>query len=227
MAAEEETSKELEAGESLFDLENIKEQMRWRFAVEGLAWNWWAVLLRGVTGIVFGHVTIVAPIISLAALAPMFGVYALADGALAMMSALRRNGSCRAWWPFVLVGIVGIGTGLTALVRPAVMEEFALGELIAPWALVTGVLGVIAAVRLRKVIVGEWLLALSGAVSFALGALLALFPNAAELAVILGIGAYAFVVGVLLIALGLRLRSRRLQAPAPPAAPPEQAWADL
>jgi uncharacterized membrane protein HdeD (DUF308 family) len=185
------------------------------------------VLLRGVAGIVFGHVTIVAPVISLTALAPMFGVYAFTDGALAVMSALRRSGGRSTWWAFVLVGIVGMGTGSTALVRPVVMEGFALSELTAPWALVTGVLGVIGAARLRKVIGGEWLLALSGAVSIALGALLALFPNAKELAVILGIGAYAFVFGVLLIALGLRLRSRRLQALAPRAAAPEQAWADL
>jgi uncharacterized membrane protein HdeD (DUF308 family) len=225
MKAEGEMGQDLAAGESFYDLENIKEQMRLRFAVDGLARNWWAVLLRGAVGIVFGHVAVVAPVTSLAALAPMFGVYAFTDGALAVMSALRRRGGRGAWWAIVLIGVVGMGTGLVALAWPGVMEQFSLSELVAPWALVTGVLGMIAAVRLREGIGGEWLLALSGAVSIALGALLALFPNAKEVAVILGIGAYALVFGVLLIALGLRLRSRRPQAPA--AAAPEQAWADL
>jgi hypothetical protein len=37
MAAEDKTPTDLAAGESFYDLENIKEQMRLRFAVDGLA----------------------------------------------------------------------------------------------------------------------------------------------------------------------------------------------
>jgi len=79
--------------------------------------------------------------------------------------------------------------------------------LIAAWALVTGAFEVAAAIRLRKVITGEWLLVLSGAASIVLGILLMLFPGPGALVVVLWIGAYALVSGALLIALGLRLRS--------------------
>jgi uncharacterized membrane protein HdeD (DUF308 family) len=79
--------------------------------------------------------------------------------------------------------------------------------LIAAWALVTGGLEIAAAIRLRKVITGEWLLVLIGIASVALGVILILFPEPGALAVVLWIGAYALVSGALLIALGIRLRS--------------------
>jgi uncharacterized membrane protein HdeD (DUF308 family) len=77
---------------------------------------------------------------------------------------------------------------------------------IAAWALVTGAFEIAAAIRLRKVITGEWILALSGILSMALGVLLIAAPGPGALAVVIWIGAYAFVFGVLLFALGLRLK---------------------
>ena len=82
------------------------------------------------------------------------------------------------------------------------------GLLIATWALVTGVLEIIAAVRLRKEIEGEWLLALSGIFSILLGGLLAIMPGPGAVALVWYLGAYAVAFGVLLIALGFRLRAR-------------------
>jgi len=79
--------------------------------------------------------------------------------------------------------------------------------LIAAWALVTGGFEIAAAIRLRKVITGEWLLILSGLASVALGVVLILFPGPGALALVLWIGAYALVSGVLLIILAFRLRS--------------------
>ena len=79
--------------------------------------------------------------------------------------------------------------------------------MIAAWAVATGILEVVAAIRLRKEIRGEWLLALSGILSVALGVALAAYPRAGVVAVSWMIGAYATVFGVLFIILGLRLRS--------------------
>jgi uncharacterized membrane protein HdeD (DUF308 family) len=172
--------------------------------VDSLSRNWWAVSLRGLAGILFGIITFFAPGISLAALVLLFGAYAFADGVLTIISAIRRRGADR-WWLLLLNGLVGIAAGILTLVWPGI-TALALLYVVAAWAVVTGVLEIAAAIRLRKAITGEWLLALSGVLSIALGVMLVLWPGAGALALVIWIGAYAFVFGVLLLALGLRLR---------------------
>ena len=175
--------------------------------LDSLTRNWWAVALRGLAGILFGIITFVSPGISLAALVLLFGAYAFADGVLSIVSAVRRRGADR-WWLLLLQGVVGIGAGVVTLLWPGI-TAIALLVVIAAWALVGGALQVAAAIRLRKVITGEWLLALSGVLSIALGVLLVVFPGPGALALVIWIGAYAFVFGILLLVLGFKLRGLR------------------
>jgi uncharacterized membrane protein HdeD (DUF308 family) len=174
--------------------------------IDTLVRNWWVVLLRGVAGIIFGLVTFIAPGISLVALVLVFGAYAFADGILAIISAIRRRGESDRWWVLLLEGLAGVGAGVITLLWPGI-TALALLYVIAAWALVTGGLEIAAAIRLRKVITGEWLLVLAAIASIALGILLVLFPGPGALALVLWIGAYALLSGVLFIALGFRLRS--------------------
>jgi uncharacterized membrane protein HdeD (DUF308 family) len=172
--------------------------------LDGLSRNWWAVVLRGVAGILFGIITFIAPVISLATLVLLWGAYAFVDGVLAIVTAVRRRGADR-WWLLVLEGIAGVIAGILTLIWPGI-TAIALLYLIAAWALVTGVLEIATAVRLRKVLAHEWLLGLSGILSIAFGILLALMPGPGALVLVIWIGAYAFVFGVLLVTLGFRLR---------------------
>ena len=174
--------------------------------IDTLARNWWVVLLRGIAGVLFGLATFFAPGISLAALVLLFGAFAFADGLLAIVSAIRRRGSSDRWWMVLLRGLAGVAVGVVTVIWPNI-TALALVYLIAAWALVTGGLEIAAAIRLRKVISGEWLLILSGLAAVALGIVLVLFPEPGALALVLLIGVYALVSGVLLIALAFRLRS--------------------
>jgi uncharacterized membrane protein HdeD (DUF308 family) len=174
--------------------------------VDTLARNWWAVLLRGIAGILFGIATFFAPGISFAALVLLFGAYAFVDGVLALVSALRNRATDERWWVLLLEGVTGVIAGVVTFAWPGI-TALALLYLIAAWALITGALEVAAAIRLRKVIDHEWLLVLSGIASIGFGILLAMFPGPGALAVVLWIGAYALVFGALLVALGFRLRS--------------------
>jgi len=177
--------------------------------LDALVRNWWVVLLRGMAGVLFGIVTFAAPGLSLAVLVLLFGAYAFADGILAIVTAVRhRHGSGVSWgWGTVLSqGFAGIVAGALTLVWPGI-TALVLLYLIAAWAVVTGALEVAAAIRLRRVLEHEWLLVLSGLLSVALGLFLMSFPLSGALVVVLWIGAYALVSGVLLIVLALRLRS--------------------
>jgi uncharacterized membrane protein HdeD (DUF308 family) len=84
---------------------------------------------------------------------------------------------------------------------------------IGAWAIITGVLEIVAAILLRKQIRGEWWLALSGALSLIFGVLVILWPGAGALALVLWIAAYSIAFGVLLLALAFRLRGVRVQIP--------------
>src|SRR5262249_20315806 len=110
------------------------------------------------------------------------------------------------WWTFLLNGLIGVGAGIVAFAWPAI-TAFALLYLIAAWAVVSGLLQIIAAVRLRQVISGEILLVLSGLASIAFGVLAMVWPGAGARAVVWLIGSYALLFGLLLIGLGFRLRS--------------------
>jgi uncharacterized membrane protein HdeD (DUF308 family) len=174
--------------------------------IDTLARNWWLLLLRGIAGIIFGVLTFFWPEISLVALVLLFGAFAFADGVFALINGIRERRANDRWWLLILHGLMGIGAGVVTLLWPGI-SALALLYVIAAWALVTGALEIAAAIRLRKVIEGEWLLALSGIASVLLGILLFLFPEPGVLAVVLWIGAYALVSGVLLIVLAFRLRS--------------------
>jgi uncharacterized membrane protein HdeD (DUF308 family) len=79
--------------------------------------------------------------------------------------------------------------------------------MIAGRALVTGILDIITAIRLRKEIEGELLLVLGGLASVLFGLIAFFRPGAGALAVVSLIAIYAIVVGVILVFLAFRVRS--------------------
>jgi uncharacterized membrane protein HdeD (DUF308 family) len=169
-----------------------------------LSRNWWAVVLRGVLAILFGILAFAWPAITLQVLVLFFGAYALVDGVFALIAGLSNRVGTNRWW-VVLEGLVGIVVGILAFLWPG-LTAFALLYLIAAWAIVTGILEIMAAIELRKEISNEWLLILSGILSVIFGVLIALFPRAGALSIIWLIAIYAIVFGIMFVALGLRLR---------------------
>ena len=171
-------------------------------------------VLRGALALLLGITAFVFPVSALLAFTTVFAAYAAVDGVLSVVAAVRgaRQKEDR-WWTYIVRGLIGIATTALFVIAPVGMTiGYALVTLImlSAWAIVTGSLELFAAIRLRKVIAGEWLMALSGALSlalcFAIVVLLiidplATFPSAAWV-----IGTYAIVAGIVLIRLGLRLR---------------------
>jgi uncharacterized membrane protein HdeD (DUF308 family) len=181
-----------------------------------LARNWWLLVLRGVLAVVFGILAFVWPEATVTALVILFGAFMLVDGVFALVAAWRQAERKMTWWPTLLEGLAGIAIGIITFVWPGV-TAFALLYLIAAWALITGILEIVAAVRLRREIRGEWILALIGVASIVFAILVFLFPGEGAVAIVWAIGAYAVVFGILLVLLGLRLRRLLEPGPAPAA----------
>ncbi len=171
--------------------------------VEHLGQKWWTLVLRGIAAVIFGILAFAWPGLTYIVLMLLFGAYALVDGVFALIGAFRTGGGQR--WALALEGVVGVLAGLVTLFWTGA-AAIALLFVIAAWAILTGVLETIAAIRLREEIEHEWLLLLGGLLSVLFGIFIAIQPAAGLLAVTWMIGAYGVVFGILLIALGIRMR---------------------
>ena len=170
--------------------------------------NWWVLLFRGMLAIVFGILALRLPLLTLTTLVLLFGVYAAIDGGLSMVGALTGWGHRENRWLLLLEGLIGVGASFVML-RSPVTTAVALTFFIAAWALATGTLKIVQAIRLRREISGEFWLALSGILSVAFAFLIMLRPVAGTLTIIWVIGWYALVMGVVLIFLSFELRGLR------------------
>jgi uncharacterized membrane protein HdeD (DUF308 family) len=171
-----------------------------------LSRRWWLLLLRGLIAIAFGVVSWVQPGISLASLVLLFGAYSLADGVLNAWTALEGRREHEHWWVLFLEGLLGIGVGVLTFLAPA-LTALALLFYIAIWAIATGVLEIVAAIRLRKEIENEWMLIVAGLASVVFGVLLMAQPAAGALALLWLIASYAIFFGVLLVILAFKVRA--------------------
>jgi len=176
--------------------------------------NWKWFLLRGVIALVLGIAAMLFPGFTLLTFAMLFAAFSFADGVLSLIAGIRgAREKAERWGALVFSGLIGILIGVVFFVWPLLATAtyaFLLIVLIAFWAFVTGVLEIVAAIRLRKTIEGEVLLGLAGALSVllavALIAMLVAWPGATLLSVGWLIGAYMLASGIALVVLALRLR---------------------
>jgi uncharacterized membrane protein HdeD (DUF308 family) len=167
--------------------------------------NWWALALRAAAALIFGIIAFTLPGPTLAAVVLVFGAYAIADGVLAIVAAVRGIRRHERWGAMLLQGIAGIGVGIIAFLFP-IVGALGLTYLVAAWALVTGSFQIVAAITLRRLITGEWLMILGGILSIVLAVLMVLFPGVGILLLAWWLGAYAIATGAVGLALAFRVR---------------------
>src|SRR5262245_1974126 len=168
--------------------------------------RWWLLLLRGVAAIAFGVLAFIWPGVTLFTLVILYGAFALIDGILALVAAFASPSQTVPRWWLVLTGILNIAAGLIAMFWPGI-TALVLILFIGAWAVVRGVMEILAAIQLRKQIEGEWLLVLAGALSMLFGLGVLIFPGSGALALVWLIAIYAIAIGFVMIMLALRLRA--------------------
>ena len=166
---------------------------------------WWTTLFRGILWILFGVVAFVQPLISLTALTYLFGGFAMADGVANITRAVGSREGDEHWWILLLSGIAALAVGLLTLFSPGI-TALALVFWVGVWAIATGIFELVAAVRLRKEIEGEFWLGLAGLLSVAFGMFLLARPGEGALSLLWLIGAFAFVYGLALIVAAFETR---------------------
>jgi uncharacterized membrane protein HdeD (DUF308 family) len=180
---------------------------RYQQRLSTLAANWRALALRGLVALLFGLVVLFWPGLVLAVLAVLFGIYALVDGAITFVPALRSSDRGAQRSLPLAEGVVGIIAGLVALLWPG-LSASGLVYVIAGWAVATGVLKILSAIALRAEVENGWLLAGSGALSVLFGVVLVILAGSDVPFLAPFIGAFALVVGLALVVFAFRLRER-------------------
>ena len=171
--------------------------------------NWWLLALRGVCAVLFGILAFAWPGLTLHVVILLYGAYAFVQGVLVIIAAVtHKEGPGVPWWALLFEGLLGIAVGIICFAMPEI-AAITLVFLIAGWALVTGALQLIAAIRLRKEIEGEFWLGLTGVLSILFGLLLIFRPGVGLVTIAWLIGGYALVFGIFLIALAFRVKGFR------------------
>jgi uncharacterized membrane protein HdeD (DUF308 family) len=162
------------------------------------------VVLRGVLLLLLGIAALRWPGATLAVLVLWIGAGFLVNGVFALVAALAgRDVEGRGY--LVLEGALGVLAGLVTLMNPGI-TGIVLLWLLAGWAILSGIIQVAAAIRFRRVIRGELFLGIAGVLAILFGVLLVARPAAGLVALAFLLGWFAIFYGVVLIALGLRLR---------------------
>jgi uncharacterized membrane protein HdeD (DUF308 family) len=178
----------------------------YQLMIDVLAKNWWAIGIRGALGILFGLIALFLPGTTMLSLVLVFAAYAFLDGVLGIVSAVRAARENERWGYLVLEGLVDIAAAAVAVLWPGI-TVVAFVFVIAFWAIVTGVLELMAAFRLDFIDGRGWLV-FGGIVSILYGALLIAAPMIGAVVLTWWLGAYALVFGVCLVMLAFKLRAR-------------------
>jgi uncharacterized membrane protein HdeD (DUF308 family) len=186
---------------------DVSNEGRYQQRLSTLAANWRALALRGLVALLFGLVVLFWPGLVLAVLAVLFGIYALVDGAITFVPALRSSDRGAQRSLPLAEGVVGIIAGLVALLWPG-LSASGLVYVIAGWAVATGVLKILSAIALRAEVENGWLLAGSGALSVLFGTVLVVLARSDLPFLAPFIGVFAVVVGLALVVFAFRLRER-------------------
>ena len=183
-----------------------------------LAQNWWLLGLRGVLAIVFAILALATPVSTLISLILLFAAYMLVDGSFTIVTSLRAARHRRRWGALFFGGVVNIVTGVLAAAWPGI-TALVFVAITAAWSIISGCAMLAAAVHLKRNH-GRWWLVVGGLASIAFGILLVLAPLAGAVVLTWWIGIYAFVLGIAMLVLAVRLREHRNDRQSPAMAQP-------
>ncbi|HVO72173.1 MAG TPA: DUF308 domain-containing protein [Aggregatilineaceae bacterium] len=161
---------------------------------------WWLVLLRGIVAVLFGVFALVYPGVTAVSLVLAFGIFAVADGAINLGLALFGGGDSNDRFMLGLQGVLTGLLGILVLTWPDISMNTLLLAIIS-FAFVSGVIEIIAAFEFRDFWIG-----LAGLIALLFAIYAFRFPGNGALAVVVAIGIYSIIEGVILIIASFQVR---------------------
>lgn len=172
--------------------------------LKGLARAWGVLVFYGIIAVLFGIFAIISPLGAAVSLVWALGLMALVEGIVSLVALFHRNGEVSRGW-LALYAIASVLFGIFAIINPLEVASVLL-IMLAIWLILAGIFRIVLAIRIRKSIQGEWLIALSGVFSLILGLMFILSPLMGVVVTTLWIGVLAVFYGLVQILAGWRLR---------------------
>ena len=167
---------------------------------------WWAIIIRGLIGLLFGIAAFAWTGVTLGVLVFWLGTYMLIGGIFSVTAGIKAAAHHHKWMLLVLEGLVGIAAGIFTYIWPlATVQAFL--WFIAAWAVLSGMLQISGASSGPWESGSKWLIGISGGLSIIMGMILFTFSNnfVEAFAVVWVLGLYAILFGVAFILAGIRL----------------------
>jgi uncharacterized membrane protein HdeD (DUF308 family) len=178
--------------------------MRETLLLESAAAHRSLLMWRGTVAVAFAFAVFFWPGLTVLHLTWLWGAYSLVDGILVLSAATDRQvGTPRTW--LGLIGLAGIACAGAVVVAPSDVADH-LVAVISTWAILTGAMQVWAALQLRAVVQGAWILVLDGSGAILFGLAFALWPRLELVGLVWLTGWFAAMVGSLFLFVGLWLR---------------------
>jgi uncharacterized membrane protein HdeD (DUF308 family) len=150
--------------------------------------------IRGIVAITFGASLLLWTDVTFSMVVLLFGVYAIVGGIWSIAAANRSSTCLTQTWPVLLEGLVSAAIGVLALVWPFMPRSFV--YLLVFWGVLTGVLELMAAIRVSLRYASGWVLGTAGVSSLVLALFMVLLTHADDAAIVRVMATYAEVFGL-------------------------------
>ena len=174
---------------------------------------WKLIMVRGIALLSAGLILLLFPQATLTALVIIMGVYWLIDGIVTTFKSVKGRKVYAAWGWGIFTGVLGIIAGLVVLSQPVLSTILTTSFLV--WflgiaAIIYGISGLVAGIRLRIETKGEWTMILGGLFSTIFGIILITSPFVSFLVMIKFIGVIALIGGIsiLVVAFGVKKKAK-------------------
>jgi uncharacterized membrane protein HdeD (DUF308 family) len=164
---------------------------------------WWLFLLTGIGWMLVGLIVLRFDYTSVSAISILFGIVAIAAGAMELALTLIVPG----WWKLLtaVVGIIFVAAGVVAFIHPG--DTFvALAAVISFFLIFAGTWDIITAISSRHEIEVWWLQLVGGIIELALGFWAAGYYGRSAILLVAWVAAFTIIRGVTNIVLAFRVR---------------------
>lgn len=169
-----------------------------------VARSWWVILLFGILSTLFGLMALINPVAAGASLTWAIGLLAIAEGVVGLIGAFNKDAAVSRGW-LIFYALISLVFGVMAVANPVSMAA-SIVMVAAVWFIVSGVLRIVFAIRVRKEIDNEWMLILGGVLGVVLGGLMLAAPLSGLIVGVIWIGVGALIYGVLQIVAAFKVR---------------------